>query len=643
MNEVLLRYLVCFILFFNLTFAESLDSLLEEYQNTSEKSLQTVDEKMGHVVIYSQKDIKRMQYDSLDDILKELPRKNLGKNRYGVNTSTLSGTNTSVTGFFRVFINDHELSSVHTQTSTLTWGDIPLHFVDYIEVYYGDSSFALGNETGIYFIRIYTKKANKINGGEVVYQVTDNGSNAQSVLHSQTLPNDWSYLFFVSRNSFNEDTKVDSSKSVNNDMERQYAFLDLSKDKTSINLGYSEVQKESYFGMSKDLKSDDGEIKSKDLYVNFTQYFLEDNSLKINASYDYNTRFFEESNAEGLSIVPIRNPYITVYNISYYTEDLELEKTKLYLSKTFELGNHNLLAGLDYSNKTYNVRNREYTETFTPTSTTTHYSKGHFYDYDEESTYSVLFQDEYRAFDNLSLIGNLKIDKYEREGVIKDSTENLFRFGFIYTPTSNFGLKGFYNKTYLPPTFYNVDFYEQAGKEIQSQKYRFYTLEGVYTTENSKTSLQYNHINIDDFLYLTPVGFRNINYRIKTNGYIFDYEYQFENNDKFHFNYFSTRLNQSSTNSDKGGYLKYMGEYQNFEYFGSVIYRNGYKFGNLKVSSSVDLNLGATYYLTKDLSVSLKGDNLLDKSTQSVFSNSGSDIAIRDRDRNISLSMKWVF
>ncbi len=626
----------------HIVWAESLDALLEEYQNTSEKSLQTVDEKMGHVVVYSQKDIRRMQYNSLDDILKELPRMNLSKNRYGVNTPTLSGTNTGVTGFFRVFINNHEVSSVHTQTSTITWGDIPLNFVDYVEVYYGDSSFALGNETGIYFIRIYTKKANKTNGGEIVYQTTDNGSNSQSVLHSQTLPKDWSYFFFASRNTFNQDTNI-GTQGVNNDMQRQYAFLDLSNESTTINLGYSDVQKESYFGMSKDLKSDDGEIKSKDLYVNLTKYFLEDHSLKLNASYDINTRFYKESNAEGLAIVPIRKPQIPVYNISYYTEDLELEKTKLYLSKTLEFGNHNLLAGLDYSKKTYKVKNREYTETFTPTSTTTHYSIGHFYDYDEENTYSALLQDQYQAFDELYFIGNVKVDKYERKGVIKDSTENLFRIGFIYTPMNNFGLKGFYNKTYLPPTFYNVDFFEQAGNEVKSQKYRFYTLEGVYTTNNTKTSLQYNHVQIDDFFYFTPVGFRNIDYRIKTNGFIFDYEYQFENNDKFHLNYFTTRLNQTATNSDEGGYIKYMGEYQNFEYFGSMIYRNSYYFGDLKVSSSVDFSLGASYYLTKDVSLSLKGENLFNKSTQSVFSNNGSDIGLRDRDRSLSLSMKWVF
>ena len=634
--------LLFFILLFNIALAESLDDLLQEYQEVNEKSLHTLDEKMGHVVVYSQQDIRRMQYNTLDDILKELPRKNLNKNRYGVNTSTLSGTGTSVSGFFRFFINDHEISSVHTQSSSLTWGNIPLDFVDYVEVYYGESSFSLGNETGIYFIRIYTKQANKTNGGAVVYRTDNHGSNTQNILHSQTLDNGWSYLFFASRNSENDKAKI-STKSINNDSKRQHVFLDLSNEATSINVGYSEVKKESYFGLSKDLQSNDGEIQSKDLYVNLSQYFLDDHSLKLNASYDINTRFYEESNDEGLSIVPIANPYNTNSNISFYTEDLELEKTKLYVSKTASWGNHNILTGFDYSKKTYKVKNREYTETIFGPPSTTHYSIGHFYDYDEEHTYSLLFQDEYKAFEKLSLIGNAKIDKYERKGIIKDSTENLYRVGFIYTPTNHLGFKGFYNKTYVPPTFYNVDFDEQNGKEIESQKYRFYTFEAVYTTNRSKSSLQYNNVRIRDFIYLTPVGFRNIDYQIKTKGFIFDYEYLFANDDKFHFNYFATTINQTASNSESGGYIKYMGTYNSFEYFSSLIYRNSYYYGNSKVSSSVDMSLGVTYYITPDLSVSLKGENLFDKSTQSVYSDNGTNVTFRDRDRNFGLTMKWVF
>lgn len=623
--------------------ADSLESLLSQYENTTQNSLRTVDEKLGHVVVYSQKDIRLMQYDTLDDILRELPRMNLNKNRFGVNSPSLSGTNTSVSGFFRFFINDHEISSVHTQSAAVTWGDIPLDFVDYIEVYYGNSSFTAGSDTGVYFIRIYTKKANKINGGEIIVKTADSGSHAQSFMHSFTLKNGWSYLFFANKNSLNDSTDL-KTRSVNNDSTRQYVFLDLSNESTTFNLAYSDINKTSYFGMSKDLSSNDGELKSKSIYLDVTKYLLDDDSLKLNASYDRNDRYFYEYNDEGLSLVPIRNPFHTAYNVLSYKEDLTLEKSKLYLSKEFDVAEQNILVGLNYSNKKYKVKNREYTEKFIPLSTITHYSKGHFYDFDEENIYSFLLQDEYRIWDELSLIGNVKFDRYERAGnKVEDSTEHLYRGGFIYTPFENFGLKGFYNKTYVPPTFYNIDFIRTSIDKLKTQKYTYYTLEGVYTTENSKVSFEYDNVKIKNFVYLTPVGFINIDDVIRTKGFTFNYEYLFSQNDKLHLNYFVTTLNQTGTNSDRGGYAKYMGKIGNLEYFTSLVYRNHYYFHGMKVSSSADMSLGATYNFTHDVSLSLKGENLFDKSAQSVFSDAGTNIALKDRDRNVILTLKWVF
>ena len=103
------QVLLFFILFTNMLFSDTLESLLKEYEITSENSLKTVDEKLGNVFIYSQKDIRLMQYNTLDDILKELPVGILNKNRFGFSTLALTGSKNS-SGFFRFFIDDHEIS-----------------------------------------------------------------------------------------------------------------------------------------------------------------------------------------------------------------------------------------------------------------------------------------------------------------------------------------------------------------------------------------------------------------------------------------------------------------------------------------------------------------------------------------------------
>ena len=78
--------ILLFIIFYTSLFSSNLEHLLQEYDTVNQKSLQTVDEKLGHVFLYSQKDIKLMQYHKLNDILKELHLLNLNKNRYGLSS-----------------------------------------------------------------------------------------------------------------------------------------------------------------------------------------------------------------------------------------------------------------------------------------------------------------------------------------------------------------------------------------------------------------------------------------------------------------------------------------------------------------------------------------------------------------------------
>ncbi|KFL34807.1 MULTISPECIES: hypothetical protein [unclassified Sulfurospirillum] len=83
----------------SLLFSDSLDALLQEYKATSDNSLQTVNEKIGHVVIYSQKEIRLMQYTKLNDILKELPLFNVNTNQLGLTNYSLTGSKTTTSGF----------------------------------------------------------------------------------------------------------------------------------------------------------------------------------------------------------------------------------------------------------------------------------------------------------------------------------------------------------------------------------------------------------------------------------------------------------------------------------------------------------------------------------------------------------------
>jgi vitamin B12 transporter len=623
--------ILLFIIFYTSLFSNDLDNLLQQYNTTSEKSLQTIDEKLGHVFIYSQKDIQLMQYNKLNDILKELPLINFNKNRFGVLTVSPSATKAAVSGFLRVFINDHEVSSLYNQSATISWGNLPLDFIDHIEIYYGESSFSYGAETGIYFIRLYTKKGNKENGTEINLKGTSKNSFSQSMTDSKTYESGWSHLAYVSNEKSKENTEYKSNV-LNNDATRRYLFLNLNNETTDINMSYNDLKKDNYLGQSYDAVPDDGEILTKDFYIDITKYFLNDNSLKLNVSLDVNNLKTEEINKEGMDLLYFRN-------YKEIDSDSKLTKLKADITKSYEYGNNNFVSGISLSKKEYDKQNIKIVNFSNKVTNLNHYSN-----FNEEQIISFLLEDDYKLFDNLLLIGNAKIDKYERTGFLDDITESLYRVGAIYTPYENFGLKTFYTKTYLPPSFYNVD-YAFINRNLDVQKYKFFTIEGVYTTEKQKFRITHHNVQIDDFLYYHPTyGFMNVSDRtIKTEGFIYSYDYQLSDSDKLLLNYFATKISENVSNSNKGVNIKYMGEYDKFEYFTSLIYRNAYTYSDLNVDASYNVSFGTSYNVNKNLKISLKGENLLNSSTQSIFSDSGKEFALDDYERIFTLSMKWMF
>ncbi len=620
----------------SLLFSDSLDALLQEYKSTSDNSLQTVNEKIGHVVIYSQKEIRLMQYTKLNDILKELPLFNINTNQFGLTNYSLTGSKTTTSGFFRFFINDHEISSGYDQSTSLSWGDLPLDFVDHIEIYYGESSFSFGNETGIYFVRIYTKSALKENSSEVNSWITSKGANSQSFTNSASFENGWSYLMFFNQEKVKKTTIYNDQK-LNSNGTKHYVYMDISNDTTKINMGYTDISQNNYTGLAFDATPNSGKNLSRDFFINYTHYFLDDKSLKANLSVDVNDRSYDEANTQGIAIVPLIT--FSQYGPNgpkSYNEDLRFIKTNAYLSKSFDVENNSFITAINVKNKTYDVQNRE---------SDTNSNIGRFSPFDEETISSLLLQDSYKLRDDLILVANTKLDYYDRNAYLKDSSETLLRVGAIYTPTEHWGFKSFYTQTALAPSFYNVDYANASNPKLKSQQYRFYTLEGVYTEGNSKFGITYDHVNIDDFIYLTPVGFINVDHTITTNGILFDYEYSFTDRDKIHLNYYTSNLSETINNSTKGGYIKYMGGYQKFDYFTSVIYRNGYDYLGLSIPDSFDMSLGVTYHATKDLSYSLKANNIFDRSTQSLyFTNLGTHFfALDDNDRSVTFSIRWVF
>ena len=259
-----------------------------------------------------------------------------------------------------------------------------MDFVDHIEIYYGESSFSLGNATGMYFVRIYTKSAVKENGGELKSVLFANGSSSHSIVHSQSFENGWSYLFFLNKNRLKGKTEY-NNETLENSKDRKHLYVDVSNETTNINIGYTDLKKDAYMGLSFDVIPDSSQIKSNDFFVNITKYLLGDKSIKIGFSIDVENREYEEKNAQGIGLIPI----LDLENIGttipkYFNEDLKFTKTNAYVSKTIKYKNNNIITAFNITNKKYKVKNRKTINFLNQTSKLTEYNN-----FNEEMVYSL--------------------------------------------------------------------------------------------------------------------------------------------------------------------------------------------------------------------------------------------------------------
>jgi hypothetical protein len=242
-----------------------LSSLLQEYKKYSDLSHKTRNETIGHISVITSDDIQKMQANKLSDILKSLKMFNYMDNVYGVHNLTVLSAANSISSAVRMYLDDHEISSVHTMSPFLAWDDLPLDFISHIDVYYGEGSFILGNETGTTIIKIYTKSPIYENGGILRNTITSKNENETSLMHSSNGFGDWSYLAFVNQSNSKYKEKIDGV-SLSKDSRRKYAYLSLQRNKQNLNFGYSDISKDPFVNLSSDLTPNKANLDNNKLF-----------------------------------------------------------------------------------------------------------------------------------------------------------------------------------------------------------------------------------------------------------------------------------------------------------------------------------------------------------------------------------------
>jgi len=601
-----------------------LNSLLEHYESTQELYHKTEVQSAGHVIVYSRRDLDRMQAYTLKDILKIIPTFTLQTSRLGLSNLVKAGTSPLDNSPIKLYIDDHEYPSDLRQNIIFRYGDMNLYFIDHIEVYQGGTSIAFGNEIGSMVIRLYTKKAQRENATSVQASVDTYNGNSLSIL-SANQTKYFDYLAFANNSQKKYDTYTNKfGNTLSKDALQQQLHLKFYKDKDwSLDIDINKHKSDPFIGFGQ--KPISGNLTQFYGLVGFTKYFPYGFKLILSASK-------EQAKPDGYDNHSIHLNDGSIVN--HLNIDLDNISNKIQLEKRTTFGKNNLLLGIQFLNKHTHI-NKYMADGINKT----------IPDTPKKMTIAMLYAENSYNFDKNNLVTlSTKLDHYNIDKK-DDSNQYSLRFGYIGTYHKKATLKLFAIRRYIAPRFVQTSFAPTylANPNLDTTKIRSILSELIYKfNKHSILSLNYDREWIKNPIIFSQQQKKYINQYIDTyyKRYYIRYVHQFDYNNKIKLEYFFGNTEQISSPS-RGALLELYDTFGKFDFYNQLSYRSAYKFNGINIVDGYDYTSAITYRYNSRLNLKLKGQNLFDNYSKVPFVTQG--VSVPGIDRKVIATMEYTF
>jgi len=634
---------------------ESLDTLLELYKEESKLSNITKRESAGMLELYTRDELEKMQADTLLDVLKVLPGLILSKSSVGINSLSRLSSGLSNDAGIRLYVNDHEMTSATYGSSFLLWSDMPIEYIDHVEIYKATASIEFGNEVASLIVRVYTKKADREEGSKVRGVVADNGAYDTNIYTAHSMENGLSYFAYANKEYRKRDnythTYNDKNYAIKSNKKSHSLFANLSYAGWNLDLGSYAKFSDAYLGAGYlNTPSGDG-IDSLHNYMHLSKRF--DNDIKVQFSYDYinmNASFVDENyilmsdpNSPGN---PTTTPALPagVWPVQEYNLYLHDTIASVTVEKEFKSEKNRLLLGAFYKHKTFE-------------------DQGYFrsdlnyqppYDAYELRTdlmtnsldlYSLYFEENYFPDPTTQLVFSMKEDFYRYEKGIEQQNKRITRLGAIKN-IKKFQLKAFASFSYIPATFKalyneeNVPVY--ANPDLNYPKQRILSGSVRYKDQKSVVEAIFIESKVKDAIaYDVEQGYFNVKGVSHYNYLQLSYKYFLDRNNKFYVDASFGDSSGANLSPDKMLMLRSFNRYRKFDFYNELTCLGAYSAYGIALSASYDYTAAVKYHYTEDIAVGIRGENIFKSGYKEVYRNYAEGIAVNDQ--RFWLNMEVLF
>ncbi len=589
---------------------KDLDTLLLMYEKENDLSKQTKKESAGNVLVYTRRDLRRMQIKSFSELLKSIPFYRYNENNLGLTDLSYNGLTISTSNEARVYINEREVGTPYFGSGLALLSQLDFEYVDHVEIYYNSTTFEFGIEPAKLVVKLYTKDPVRENGAQIKLSGGLRGNKEASFAFSKVFDN-FSLYSYVDRKIVNERSVVIGDTPMRRDKKGTHFFLSLQNDNHRFEYNNYLVNSNLFMQGSNITPTKNNGYANYDLLGWYSTWL----DKKLSLSIDYIHLNATQSKSDDEPIVDdakIENFKIPIYDLYVKNSDYAFSALAKYKDS---YKNHNLLIGTYYKHKGFKNK-----EIGVKIKSSTHNDLIKFkidnfsLPYDGEDIYGLFFQDSYALSDNQMLIAAFKYDIIDIDKT-KANKENLYfnRLGYIYN-NKNFTFKSYYTlyRLSFEPFVY---FYSKNPSKIKNQKNENMFLEFAWRRDNLKYNLNLFASKESDKILLDYSNSLKPYYK-KGVSFSTSYEYDLLNRIEGSVFIANERLDSFDYNDVfYGANIKLLNTFGKFDLYNEIIYRGGYD----GLSDGYDYNFAVTYRVNRDFSIYAKGENVFNSAIKTRY------------------------
>lgn len=441
--------------------SEDLRGLLNDYAQKADLSNRTKQEAAGNLIVYTRQDLDRMQIKQLKELLAQLPFLHYKEDNFGLSNPFYTSYQPDSPLNIRLYINEHALEDPYGGNALQGYAQMDMSYIDHVEIYMGAPALYFGAQQGAYVIKLYTKDPERENTDVAGFYGGSYGTGNFYGYTARVTGDGLKYLFYADYMNLKRKKISFHGSTLGRDKKISHFYGQIGQGAHRVEVEAYRTRFDHFYGHSFRIDPLHGYPYSHALSLYAGYYYRDENGWQgfVNAALG-RIHYIEKSRSP-IGFIPTRVGYIPYNNLDEHFNDLMIDSQ---LRKRFHWDRWDNETGIQIRYKNFRFSDLSINDRAVPDPNRK----------DHETIYALFNETGYQPDPNNILLLSFKATRYQVAERFNDRTDLFGRFGYIYN-SENWTFKNFI----------------EGGDFIPDLRYLYANVHDFFQTEKLESTTAY--------------------------------------------------------------------------------------------------------------------------------------------------------